>query len=143
MSNTPETDAEEGASYNFAELVVPSGLARKLERERDKACEKIKRQMARIRKLEGPTNHAGGLSKRFNATKAKFKGSFDMFLSRGYLQSEKFTVLLKRSKDLLAHIDKAEPNQLLWDSKLEKLYFLNSERALFQLAFLKVEEGAK
>ena len=31
--------------------------------ERDKALEKIKRQAARIRKLEGATNHAGGLKK--------------------------------------------------------------------------------
>jgi hypothetical protein len=37
MSDTPETDAEEDASHNFAELVVPSGLARRLERERDEA----------------------------------------------------------------------------------------------------------
>jgi hypothetical protein len=40
MSDTPETDAEEDASHNFAELVVPSGLARRLERERDEAREK-------------------------------------------------------------------------------------------------------
>ena len=32
--------------------------------ERDKALEKIKRQAARIRKLEGATNHAGGLKKK-------------------------------------------------------------------------------
>ena len=31
--------------------------------ERDKALEKNKRQAARIRKLEGATNHAGGLKK--------------------------------------------------------------------------------
>jgi hypothetical protein len=37
MSDTPETDAEEDASHNFAELVVPSSLARRLERERDEA----------------------------------------------------------------------------------------------------------
>jgi hypothetical protein len=37
MSDTPETDSEEDASHNFAELVVPSSLARRLERERDEA----------------------------------------------------------------------------------------------------------
>jgi hypothetical protein len=37
MCDTPETDAEEEASHNFAELVVPSGLARRLERERNEA----------------------------------------------------------------------------------------------------------
>jgi hypothetical protein len=42
MSDTPETDAEEDASHNFAELVVPSDFARKLERERDEAREEIK-----------------------------------------------------------------------------------------------------
>jgi hypothetical protein len=41
MSDTPETDAEEDASHNFAELVVPSGLARRLERERDEAREAL------------------------------------------------------------------------------------------------------
>jgi hypothetical protein len=37
MNDTPETDTEEDASHNFAELVVSSSLARKLERERDEA----------------------------------------------------------------------------------------------------------
>jgi hypothetical protein len=37
MSDTPETDAQEDASHNFAELVVPSSLSRRLERERDEA----------------------------------------------------------------------------------------------------------
>jgi hypothetical protein len=37
MIDTPETDAGEDASHNFAELVVPSSLARRLERERDEA----------------------------------------------------------------------------------------------------------
>ena len=41
MSDTPETDAEEDASHNFAELVVPSSLARRLERERDEAREEL------------------------------------------------------------------------------------------------------
>jgi hypothetical protein len=45
MSETPETDAEEDASHNFAELVVPSSLARRLERERDEA-----REVARLLK---------------------------------------------------------------------------------------------
>ena len=40
MSKTPETDAEEDASYNFAEFVVPSEFARKLERERNELQEK-------------------------------------------------------------------------------------------------------
>ncbi len=42
MSDTLETDAEEDASHNFAELVVPSSLARRLERERDEAIELLK-----------------------------------------------------------------------------------------------------
>ena len=41
MSDTPETDAEEDASHNFAELVVPSSLSRRLERERDEAREEL------------------------------------------------------------------------------------------------------
>jgi hypothetical protein len=41
MSDTPETDAKEDASHNFAELVVPSGLARRLERERDEARDTV------------------------------------------------------------------------------------------------------
>jgi hypothetical protein len=44
MSDTPETDAGEEASHNFAELVVPSSLARKLERERDEAREEAEEQ---------------------------------------------------------------------------------------------------
>jgi len=35
----------------------------RIERERDEAREKIKRQAERIRELEGATNHAGGLYK--------------------------------------------------------------------------------
>jgi hypothetical protein len=35
-------------------------FAEKLERERDEAREKIKRQAERICQLEGATNHAGG-----------------------------------------------------------------------------------
>jgi hypothetical protein len=41
MRDTPETDAEEDASHNFAELVVPSSLARRLERERDEARDTV------------------------------------------------------------------------------------------------------
>lgn len=80
------------------------------------------------------------MSRRGSADMAKFNGSFDMFLSRGYLQKEKFTVVLKRSKELLSRIENAEQNQLLWDSKLKKLYFLNEDRELFHLAFSKVKE---
>jgi hypothetical protein len=40
MSDTPETDAEEDASHNFAELVVPSSLSRRLERALTEAREK-------------------------------------------------------------------------------------------------------
>jgi len=43
VNDTPETDAQ-------------------LKRERDEAREKITRQAARIRELEGATNHAGGTS---------------------------------------------------------------------------------
>jgi len=93
MNDTPETDkntwsdSSEGILYK----VVTSDFARKLERERDEARdmvekfteqgldlmdanrmlkrerdearEKIKHQAERIRKLEGATNHAGGLYK--------------------------------------------------------------------------------
>ena len=41
MSDTPETDAEEDASHNFAELVVPSSLSRRLELERDEARDTV------------------------------------------------------------------------------------------------------
>ena len=61
MSGTPETDAF------FAEWTRTDGVlarsrlfAEKLERERDEAREKIKRQAERICQLEGATNHAGG-----------------------------------------------------------------------------------
>jgi hypothetical protein len=83
------------------------------------------------------------MSKKMSANKAKFNGDFDIFLSRGYLQSQKFTVRLKRSEDLFRWISTAEPNQLLWDTKRKKLYFLNSDRELFQMAFFKVKEAAK
>ena len=62
MSDTPETDIEERMAYS-QEYIVPTEFARKLERERDEALEKIKRQAERIRILEGATNHAGGLYK--------------------------------------------------------------------------------
>jgi hypothetical protein len=41
MSDTPETDTKEDASHNFAEFVVPSEFARKLERERGEARAKL------------------------------------------------------------------------------------------------------
>ena len=62
MSDTPETDkntwsdSSDGVLYN----VVTADFARRMERERDEAREKIKRQAERIRKLEGATNHACG-----------------------------------------------------------------------------------
>jgi predicted nucleic acid-binding Zn-ribbon protein len=43
MSDTPETDAEEDASHNFAELVVPSSLSRRLERARGEAREELRK----------------------------------------------------------------------------------------------------
>ncbi len=65
MSDTPETDHLEvqlgqAAMHSHPILWEHS---RRMERERDKAREKIKRQAERIRKLEGATNHAGGLYK--------------------------------------------------------------------------------
>ena len=52
MTNTPETDSFASRDWRRH--------ARKLERERDEAREKIKRQTDRIRYLEGATNHACG-----------------------------------------------------------------------------------
>ena len=65
MSDTPETDAfmTRIRGIDGDKHWVPANTARRLERERDKAREKIKRQAERIRKLEGATNHAGGLYK--------------------------------------------------------------------------------
>jgi len=65
MSDTPETDHLEvqlgqAAMHSHPILWEHS---RRMERERDEAREKIKRQAERIRKLEGATNHAGGLNK--------------------------------------------------------------------------------
>lgn len=58
---TPETAL---ATYrvNGVDIVWPD-FARRLERERDEAREKIERQAERLRQLEGATNHAGGLPK--------------------------------------------------------------------------------
>ena len=92
MNDTPETDAKASPHIGFFSCAtVPADFARQLERERDEARdmvekfteqgldlmdanrmlkrerdearEKIKRQAERIRKLEGATNHAGGLYK--------------------------------------------------------------------------------
>jgi len=64
MSDTPETDAAWACFKGYTEpLKDVQDLSRKLERERDEAREKIKRQAERIRELEGATNHAGGLHK--------------------------------------------------------------------------------
>jgi hypothetical protein len=93
MSDTPETDHLEdqlGSAARFSHPIIwrharqlererdeardmvekftEQGLDlmdanRMLKRERDEAREKIKRQAERIRKLEGATNHAGGLYK--------------------------------------------------------------------------------
>jgi len=54
---TPETDAEH-AQFKMGGFTLD--FCRKLERERDKAREKIERQAQRIRELEGATNHACG-----------------------------------------------------------------------------------
>ncbi len=65
MSDTPETDHLEdqlGSAARFSHPIIWRH-ARQLERERDEAREKIKRQAERIRKLEGATNHARGLYK--------------------------------------------------------------------------------
>ncbi len=83
------------------------------------------------------------MSQKVSANKAKFNGDFDMFLSRGYLQSQKFTVCLKRNENLVRRINEAEPNQLLWDCKRKKLYFLNCDGELFRLDFSKVKKSAK
>jgi hypothetical protein len=58
---TPETDAAEVVlSPLEGDQWVRADVARKLERERDEAREKIERQSDRIRYLEGATNHAEG-----------------------------------------------------------------------------------
>jgi adenylylsulfate kinase-like enzyme len=58
---TPETDAAEVVlSPLEGDQWVRADVARKLERERDEAREKIERQSDRIRYLEGATNHACG-----------------------------------------------------------------------------------
>jgi uncharacterized coiled-coil DUF342 family protein len=52
------------AREKYDTLAVENMLkVNKLCKERDEAQEKIKRQAERIRKLEGATNHAGGLNK--------------------------------------------------------------------------------
>ncbi len=63
MSDTPETDAFIASQNHSPTTHQLKNFARILERERDEAREKIKRQAERIRKLEGATNHAGGLNK--------------------------------------------------------------------------------
>ena len=61
---TPETDAAEWNWYDDCtpanEMIVPAALAKKLERERDEAQERIERQKLEINRLNGATNHAGG-----------------------------------------------------------------------------------
>lgn len=74
-SDTPETDAAIKAQAEWRRQFVSytmdgvtwdgpvADLCRRLERERDEAREKIKRQAERICQLEGATNYAGGLHK--------------------------------------------------------------------------------
>jgi hypothetical protein len=60
---TPETDAawdkyiSHPYTYGAGDLRI---LAQRIERERDKALEKIKQQKLEIVRLNGATNHAGG-----------------------------------------------------------------------------------
>jgi hypothetical protein len=75
MSDTPETDAAIKDQAKWRRVFVSTtldgvtydgpvaALCRRLERERDEAREEVERQAERIRKLEGATNHAGGLNK--------------------------------------------------------------------------------
>lgn len=55
MSDTPETDDLARGNH-----VVPTEWAQQLERERDKAREKVEQQRKEIVRLNGSTNHAGG-----------------------------------------------------------------------------------
>lgn len=57
MRPTPETDKMVAAWENYH---IPADFARRMEIERNEAREKIERQAARIRYLEGATNHACG-----------------------------------------------------------------------------------
>jgi hypothetical protein len=57
---TPETDAASFTETNAANALVLASFARKLERERDEARERIERQKLEIVRLNGATNHAGG-----------------------------------------------------------------------------------
>jgi hypothetical protein len=59
VSDTPETDSE-AIEVGWNHMMVDADFARKLERERDQARQKIERQAERIRYLEGATNHATG-----------------------------------------------------------------------------------
>jgi hypothetical protein len=60
MSDTLETDAEAWIETDRANAVVFAKFARKLERERDEARERIEKQKLEIVRLNGATNHAGG-----------------------------------------------------------------------------------
>jgi hypothetical protein len=55
---TPETDCESG--FFDMETAVGAAFARRLERERNEAREKIKQQKLEIVRLNGATSHAGG-----------------------------------------------------------------------------------
>ena len=64
MSDTPETD-DQTIIYaindnGYQVPCVDIDFARKLERERDEARERIERQKLEINRLNGATNHAGG-----------------------------------------------------------------------------------
>ncbi len=60
MSDTPETDAVQSGP-SAGSFFAMTDHARELERENAMLREKVKNQAARIRVLEGPINHAGGL----------------------------------------------------------------------------------
>jgi hypothetical protein len=70
------------------------------------------------------------------ATKAGFDGSFDMHLPK------RFEIRLKRAGvKFFSQIDKAESNQLLWNTAIKTLFFLNKDRELFELNFKRVKEA--
>lgn len=63
MSNTPETEKVKAALHtNWHDLL---NHARKLERERDEAREKVEQQRKEIVRLNGATNNAGGTPLKF------------------------------------------------------------------------------
>jgi hypothetical protein len=72
-----------------------------------------------------------------SASKVGFNGKVNIFTPASYLATKRLTIRFLRGKTEHLSMAQENPNHFFWNEETENFYYINNEKKLFRVEFIK------